>query len=93
MKKLSRDEQLVWDILSTPDNVDFKKYRETHDTTWLTQSRQIVWIEEMETKHIIACINMLERCGQEYTAAYNGLINELGTRHKDKDLWEWEDEN
>lgn len=86
----THNKKLVWDILSTPNNVDFKKYREEHDMTWLTQGRQVVWIEDMETKHIIACINMLERLGQEKTAAYDGLTNELSRRHTTEDLWEWE---
>lgn len=87
---MNKSKKFVWDILSTPNNVDFKKYRETHDMTWLTQERRVVWIEDMETGHIISCINMLERLGQEYTAAYTGLVNELGTRHKDQNLW-WDE--
>lgn len=83
--------QLVWDILSTPDNVDFKTYRETHGTTWLNQKREILWISDMETEHIISCINMLERNDQQYTKAYDGLTTELNIRCKDKERWTYED--
>ena len=37
-------------------------------------------IEDMETDHIIKCINMLERNGQEYTRAYEGLCREINHR-------------
>jgi hypothetical protein len=73
-------EQLAWDILSTPDNADFKKYRETHSTTWLTKDRKILLMRDMETAHIISCVNMLEAVGQIDTAAYKGLIDELRKR-------------
>lgn len=86
---MNKSKQLVWDILSTPDNVDFKKYREEHDMTWLTQGRSVLWIEDMETKHIVSCVNMLERLGQEYTRAYSGLTNELNRRYKEG--WKWEE--
>lgn len=70
----------MWDILSTPNNADFKKFREEHDLAWLTKERKILLIKYMETSHIISCINMLERAEQQYTRAYNGLITELQKR-------------
>ena len=74
------DEEYMWDILSTPSNVDFKEYRRTHSKTWLTKERQIIRISSMETSHIINCVNMLERAGQEKTKAYKGLIAEIQKR-------------
>ena len=88
---MDKNKQMVWDILSTPNNEDFKKYRETHGVTWLTQKRDILWISDMETEHIISCINMLERAGQEYTQAYTGLTTELNLRYRDKERWRYED--
>ena len=82
---MNNEEQLVWDILSTPNNADFKKFREEHSRAWLTKDRKILLIEHMETAHIISCVNMLEALGQEYTAAYSGLINELTFRGKKYD--------
>ena len=85
MNSENRNKKLVWDILSTDyHSVDFKKYRETHDWTWLTKDRKVLWIEDMETDHIISCINMLERVGQEYTKAYEGLTEEIHRRYKDR---------
>ena len=77
---LNEQEQLAWDILSTPHNADFKKFREDHSTIWLTKDRKILLIRDMETAHLISCMNMLEALRQEYTLAYTGLINELRTR-------------
>ena len=74
------DKQVVWDILSTDRNADFKEYRRQHRTTWLTKEREILVIANMETSHIISCINMLEALKQEYTFAYGGLIEELRKR-------------
>jgi hypothetical protein len=74
------DKQVVWDILSTDRNADFKEYRRTHRTTWLTKEREILLMTDMETSHIISCINMLEALDQQYTFAYGGLIEELRTR-------------
>jgi hypothetical protein len=74
------DKQVVWDILSTDRNADFKEYRRTHRTTWLTKEREILLMTDMETSHIISCINMLEQLDQQYTFAYSGLIEELRTR-------------
>ena len=74
---MNEEQQLAWDILSTPNDADFKKYRETHIRSWLTKDRKILLIEHMETAHIISCVNMLEALGPEYTLAYEGLINEL----------------
>ena len=73
-------EQLAWDILSTPNNVDFKQYRMEHSNTWLTKDRRILLIRDMETAHLISCMNMLEALGQIDTAAYKGLIIELRKR-------------
>ena len=80
------DKQVVWDILSTDRNADFKEYRRQHRTTWLTKEREILVMADMETSHIISCINMLERLDQQYTFAYGGLIEELrkrGARRED----------
>lgn len=77
---LTEEQQLVWDILSTPDNADFKDYRRTHRMTWLTKTRRVILIKGMDTAHIISCINMLERLEQQYTLAYGGLIDELRKR-------------
>lgn len=77
---MDKEKKRVWTILSTPDNIDFKKFREEHDDFWLNQKREILWIPSMETSHIISCINMLERCGQIDTKAYGGLIEELRKR-------------
>jgi hypothetical protein len=82
---MNDEEQLVWDILSTPNNADFKEYRRRHRTTWLTKDRKILLISDMETAHIISCINMLERLDQQYTFAYSGLIEELRKRGKEYD--------
>lgn len=78
-------EQLAWDILSTPNNADFKKYREEHRYTWLTKDRKILLMRDMETAHLISCINMLEALGQINTAAYKGLIVELRKRGQEYD--------
>ena len=77
---MNEEQQLAWDILSTPSYADFKEYRRTHRTTWLTKTRKILLISDMDTAHIISCVNMLERCGQTDTAAFTGLIEELRTR-------------
>ena len=78
-------EQLAWDILSTPDNADFKNYRRQHRMTWLTKDRKILLIRDMETAHIISCVNMLEALGQIDTLAYKGLIDELRKRGQEYD--------
>ena len=77
---MTEDKQIVWDILSTDRNADFKEYRRTHRTTWLTKEREILVIADMETSHVIGCINMLEALDQQYTLAYGGLIEELRKR-------------
>jgi len=80
------DKQVVWDILSTDRNADFKEYRRLHSTTWLTKEREILLMSNMETSHVISCINMLEALDQQYTFAYGGLIEELrkrGARRED----------
>ena len=89
---MDKSKQMVWDILTTPRDVDFKRYRETHDKTWLTKEREYLYIQDMTTDHIISCVNMLERLEQEYTAAYQGLIAELKRRYRDGEEWKgiWE---
>lgn len=77
---MDAEKQYVWDVLSTPTDVDFKEYRRTHSMTWLTKDREILLMSKMETSHIISCINMLEALKQEYTFAYGGLIEELRKR-------------
>jgi hypothetical protein len=77
---MTDEKQLAWDILSTPDHADFKEYRRRHSTTWLTKDRRILLMRDMETAHIISCINMLEALDQQYTFAYGGLIEELRKR-------------
>ena len=74
------DKQVIWDILSTDRNADFKEYRRQHRITWLTKEREILLMSNMETSHIISCINMLEQLDQQYTFAYGGLIEELRKR-------------
>jgi hypothetical protein len=78
---ISKDQQEVWDVLSSDNTADFKEYRKQHRTTWLTLSRKIVLIRNMETDWIINCINMLERLEQQDTFAYSGLIEELKKRN------------
>jgi hypothetical protein len=82
---MTEEEQLAWDILSTPTYADFKEYRRQHRTTWLTKDRKILLMRDMETAHIISCVNMLEALGQEETLAYNGLIDELRKRGQEYD--------
>ena len=77
---MTEEQEIVWDILSTDRNEDFKEYRRRHRTTWLTKEREILLMANMETGHIISCINMLERLDQKYTFAYSGLIEELRKR-------------
>ena len=77
---MTDDQQVTWDILSTDRNADFKEYRRTHRTTWLTKEREILLMSDMETSHVISCINMLEALDQQYTFAYGGLIEELRKR-------------
>jgi hypothetical protein len=79
---MNNEEQLAWDILSTPNNADFKEYRIQHRKTWLTKDRKILLMRDMETKHLISCMNMLEALKQEYTEAYAGIIDELRKRGK-----------
>ena len=85
MKKLTKEQQRTWDILSTDtQTVDFKEFRNKYDHLWLTIERQLIWIEDMETDHIISCINMLERSGQADTRAYRGLTKELNRRYTEE---------
>jgi hypothetical protein len=85
---MTEEQQVIWDILSTDRNEDFKEYRRQHRTTWLTKEREILLIANMETSHIINCVNMLERLDQQYTFAYGGLIEELRKRGE---VWKYED--
>ena len=85
---MNKSKQQVWTILSTPDDIDFKKFREEHDTMWLTKEREYLYIQDMTSAHIASCINMLERCGQDNTRAYKGLIKELNRRYRNsKQEW------
>jgi hypothetical protein len=77
---VTEEQQVTWDILSTDRNADFKEYRRTHSTTWLTKEREILLMSAMETSHVISCVNMLEALDQQYTFAYGGLIEELRKR-------------
>lgn len=77
---MDKEKQLVWDVVSTPNDIDFKEYRKTHGITWLNKERQILLMATMDIQHIISCINMLEACKQDDTMAYEGLINELRKR-------------
>jgi len=83
---VTEEQQLAWDILSTPNNADFKEYRRTHRMTWLTKTRKVLLIKDMDTAHIISCVNMLERLDQQYTFAYGGLIDELRKRGQEYDI-------
>jgi hypothetical protein len=77
---MTEEQQVVWDILSTDRLADFKEYRRQHRTTWLTKEREILLMANMETSHVISCVNMLEALDQQYTFAYGGLIEELRKR-------------
>ena len=77
---MKETKELVWDILTTDRNADFTEYRRQHRTTWLTKEREILVMANMETSHIISCVNMLEALDQQYTFAYGGLIEELRKR-------------
>ena len=79
---MNDEQRLAWDILSTPNTADFKQYRMEHSNTWLTKDRKILLMRDMETAHLISCMNMLEALRQDYTAAYTGLIDELRKRGK-----------
>ena len=80
------DEEFMWDVLSTPDNISHKEYRRTHGKTWLTKDRKILRISSMETSHIINSIDMLKRAGQQDTKAYQGLTTELNRRNQQEKL-------
>ena len=77
---MTEEQQLAWDILSTPNTADFIEYRRRHRMTWLTKDREILLMSGMETSHVISCINMLEALDQQYTLAYGGLIEEIRKR-------------
>jgi predicted metal-dependent peptidase len=77
---MDTDQQVVWDILSTPSNISHREYRKRYKLTWLTRERRVLRISGMSTDHIIKCINMLERAGQLETQAYQGLIAEMQKR-------------
>ena len=90
MKKLTKAQKKTWDILKTDtQTVDFKKFREENDHIWLTKERKLLWVEDMDTNHIISCVNMLERCGQTDTRSYEGLCEELNRRYGDE-RWQYE---
>ena len=92
MPKLTKQQQKTWDILSTDtQRIDFRKFREEHDHIWLTKERELLWVEDMETNHIVSCINMLERCDQSNTPAYQGLTKELNRRFMEEGWSGYED--
>lgn len=74
------DKEYTWVILSTPDDIGFREFREMHDKFWLTKDREILRISNMETSHINHCIDMLTRAGQRDTLAFNGLTKEIARR-------------
>lgn len=85
---MDKQQKKVWTILSTPDDIDFKKFRQEHDSFWLTKEREVLMISEMTNSHIVGCVNMLERCNQDNTRAYKGLIKELNRRYRaSKTMW------
>ena len=77
---MNEEQQLAWDILSTPANADFQQYRKTHNKTWLTKDRKILLISQMTTSHLISSMNMLERADQTDTMAYHAIVSELRNR-------------
>lgn len=78
---LTAKQKLVWDILRTDiNNIDFVDFRKQHKRAWLTKERKIILMSNMETEHIISCINMLESLGQTDTVSYQGLIEEVERR-------------
>lgn len=82
---MTPEQELAWDILSTADDIDFIDYRKTRKNTWLTRERKILHVSDMDTDHIISCINMLERAGQQDTLSYQGLTQELTCRYGEVD--------
>ena len=50
--KMNKEQKKVWTILSTPDDIDFRKFREKYDDFWLTKEREVLHIGSMETKHV-----------------------------------------
>ena len=92
MKKLTKSQQKTWDILSTDtQSVDFKQFRKNNDYLWLTKERELMLINDMDTNHIVAAINMLERCDQSNTRAYQGLCKELNRRYMENGWSGYED--
>ena len=92
MKKLTKSQQKTWDILSTDiHSVDFKQFRKQYDHIWLSKERELLWVEDMDTNHIVSCINMLERCDQTKTRAYQGLTKELNRRFMEEGWSDYED--
>lgn len=63
-----------------PEPYDYLYHRVTHEDTWETKNFKILKIKDMETSHIKNCIAILEKKGQEYTKAYQGLTKELKER-------------
>ena len=85
---MNKKQKEVWTILSTPDDIEFKKFREEHDTFWLTKEREYLYIQDMSTDHLIRCLNMLERLDQDDTKAYKGIYKELNRRYRNsKQEW------
>ena len=77
---MTEDEQLMWDLLKAAPNADWVEFRKQHDRVWLTRERQLILIKNMQSDHILGCVNMLERLEQTDTKAYEGLIKELRKR-------------
>ena len=74
------DEEYLWDILRTPEDISHREFRAQHDKIWLTMDRRFIRIKDMETSHITNSIGMLQRAGQTDTKAYQGLTSELNHR-------------
>ena len=79
MKKYT-DEDFMWDILSTPANIDWDEFRYKHSNIWLTIERKILRIKDMNSDHINSCVALLVRKGQQDSAAFYGLTMELARR-------------
>ena len=78
--ELTQEQAVVWEVLNARTDIPHIEYRMRFGLTWLTKNREILRIDRMDTDHIIKCVNMLERAGQEKTRAYDGLIAEIKKR-------------
>lgn len=75
-------QELAWEILRTPEDIDFIEYRQTRKNTWLTKERKILHVRGMRSDHILSCLGMLERCDQQNTLSYEGLTQEMNRRYE-----------